>query len=200
MKLLWIHGGGWHSYDEADTSFFTSLGYDVVHVRYRLSGEAQWPAQLSDVLSAASELPDFVVAGDSAGAHLALHVGLRLPAARGVLAFEAPVDPLYASWPRAVSDGPNNPWRGLLGHVPFAGDPLTVDATVTSHVGNGVPVFIWHGAEDAAVPVAQALHLASSLLSAGHPVQMSIVDGGHGSLDFARPETQAAIRRFLLSL
>jgi acetyl esterase/lipase len=199
MRLLWIHGGGWHSRDETDTSFFTGLGYEVVHVPYRLSGEAQWPAQLSDVMAATADLSSFLVAGDSAGAHLALHVGLRVPAAVGVLAFEAPVNPLHGEWPRAVSSS-NNPWQGLLGHVPFAGDPLTIDATVTTHAGNGVPVFIWHAAADTAVPVTQALHLASVLVEAGHPVQMSVVDGGHGSLDFTEPGLQAAVRRFLRSL
>jgi dipeptidyl aminopeptidase/acylaminoacyl peptidase len=71
---------------------------------------------------------------------------------------------------------------------------------VTSHVGNGVPVFIWHSNEDTAVPPSQALLLAGALLSAGHPVHLSMVDGTHGSLDFTRPDTQAAVRRFLLSL
>jgi acetyl esterase len=201
MKLLWIHGGGWHSYDETDTTFFTSLGFDVVHARYRLSGEAQWPAQLSDVMEAAADLSTspFIVAGDSAGAHLALHVGLRMPAVAGVLAFEAPVDPLAPNWTRANTDNPNNPWQKLLGHVPIAGDPATVDATVTSHVGNGVPVFVWHANADTAVPPSQALLLAEALLSAGHPVHLSLVDGTHGALDFSRADIQAAVRRFLLS-
>lgn len=201
MKLLWIHGGGWHSYDETDTTFFTSLGFDVVHARYRLSGEAQWPAQLCDVMDAAADLSaltsPFMVAGDSAGAHLALHVGLRMPSAAGVLAFEAPVDPLAPNWTRANTDNPNNPWQKLLGHVPTPGDPATADVTVTSHVGNGVPVFIWHANGDVAVPPGQALLLAEALLSAGHPVHLSLVDGTHGALDFSRPDIQAAVRRFL---
>jgi acetyl esterase len=199
MKLLWIHGGGWHSRDETDTSFFTSLGFDVVHARYRLSGEAQWPAQLTDVLDAAADLSPLMVAGDSAGAHLALHVGLRLPSVAGVMAFEAPVDPLVPDWPRANTDRPDNPWQKLLGHVPAAGDPATADVTVTSHLGNGVPVLIWHGNRDTAVPPSQALLLAGALLAAEHPVHLSLVDGVHGDLDFTRPDIQAAVRRFLLA-
>lgn len=201
--LLWVHGGGWHSRDTTDVSLFEELGMRVVHARYRLSGEATWPAQLDDVRAEAraARVPGrpLVVAGDSAGAHLALHVGLRgvdVPGdVAGVVAFETPVDPLAADWPRGRSDG--NPWHRLLGHLPAPGDPATLDCTVTTHVGSGTPVLLAHGLDDEAVPVTQTLGLAAALTAAGHRVHLTVADGEHGALDLGRPDLAAAVGRFL---
>lgn len=126
--VLWVHGGGWYSRDSTDVSLFEVLGMRVVHARYRLSGEATWPAQLDDLRAEAraARVPGvpLIVAGASSGAHLALHVGLRGVDRPGdvdaVLAFEPPVDPLAPDWPRARVEG--NPWHQLLGHVPAPGD------------------------------------------------------------------------------
>jgi hypothetical protein len=46
-----------------------------------------------------------IVAGDSAGAQLALQVGPREPDVAAVLAFEAPNNPLVPDWPRATTEG-----------------------------------------------------------------------------------------------
>ncbi|MER7456377.1 alpha/beta hydrolase [Micromonospora sp. NPDC126480] len=201
--LLWVHGGGWHSRDITDVSLFADLGLRVVHARYRLSGEATWPAQLDDVRAAAraARAPGrpLLIAGDSAGAHLALHVGLRGVDApgdvTGVVALEPPVDPLAADWPRGRSEG--NPWHQLLGHRPAPGDPATLDCTVTTHVGNGTPVLLVHGLDDAAVPATQSLDLATALIGAGHRVHVTVTDGEHGALDLRRPDLAAAVGRFL---
>ncbi|WP_422734867.1 alpha/beta hydrolase fold domain-containing protein [Micromonospora sp. WMMD558] len=201
--LLWVHGGGWHSRDTTDVSLFEELGMRVVQARYRLSGEATWPAQLDDVRAEARAalLPGrpLVVAGDSAGAHLALQVGLRGVDVPGdvdaVLALEPPVDPLAPDWPRGRAEG--NPWHQLLGHLPAPGDAATVDCTVTTHVGAGTPVLLAHGLDDASVPVTQTLNLAAALVAAGHRVHVTVADGEHGQLDLRRPDLAAAVRRFL---
>ncbi len=201
--VLWVHGGGWHSRDSTDVSLFEALGMQVVPARYRLSGEATWPAQLDDVRAeaAAARVPGLplIVAGASAGAHLALHLGLRGVNRAGdvdaVLAFEPPVDPLAPDWPRARAEG--NPWHQLLGHVPAPGDAATLDCTVTSHAGAGTPVLLMHGVNDLAVPPTQTLNLATTLLTAGHPVHVMVTDGAHGELDLDRPDVAAFVRRFL---
>ncbi|WP_233513215.1 alpha/beta hydrolase family protein [Micromonospora craterilacus] len=151
----------------------------------------------------AARLPGspLIVAGASAGAHLALHVGLRGVDRPGdvdaVLAFEPPVDPLAPDWPRARVEG--NPWQRLLGHVPAPGDAATLDCTVTTHVGTGTPVLLMHGMSDDAVPPTQTLVLAAALLAAGHPVHVAVADGAHGELDLRRPDVDAFVRRFLVA-
>ena len=83
--VLWLPGGGWRGRSTEDGSALARHGLTVVQGSYRLADEARWPAQLADVRAAArraraqaraADVP-FIVAGDSAGAHLALHLGLR---------------------------------------------------------------------------------------------------------------------------
>ncbi|MFI2646122.1 alpha/beta hydrolase [Micromonospora fulviviridis] len=202
--LLWIHGGGWRARSEEDGTALAPLGLRVVPATYRFVAEAHWPAQLDDVRAAARAaraaaggLP-LLVGGDSAGAMLALHLGLRgvdRPGdVRAVLAYWAPVDPLDPQWRRLRRH--DDPWVDLLGHPPAAGDPATVDATVASHLGSGVPVLLVHGRDDAAVPAAQSVGLAGRLLAAGHPAHFWLTHGGHG-LDLARPDIRAVTATFL---
>ncbi|GII75034.1 hypothetical protein Sru01_00160 [Sphaerisporangium rufum] len=186
---MWLHGGAWMMRPEGDRSAkaYQRHGLEVVPATYRLSGEARWPAQLADVRAAAREImagdPDvrLLVAGHSAGAHLALHLALRGVNRPGdvaaVIAASPPTDPLAADWPESREAG--SPWARLLGQVPAAGDPATADVTVANHVGTGVPVLLLHGADDQVVPPTQTLDLANALLAAGHPVTAYLCPGGH---------------------
>jgi acetyl esterase len=208
---LWLPGGGWRGWSDEDGRALAGHGLAVVQGRYRLSHEATWPAQLADVRAAAREPLDqaraaglpFVVAGDSAGGHLALHLGLRGVAVPGdvdaVLAYWPPVDPLDEGWLRALQTirSGDNPWVDLLGHEPAADDPATRDAIPSTHVGaTPVPVLLVHGAQDAAVPVSQAVSLTSALLRAGHPVHSLVTHGGH-ALALDRAEIHAVTAAFL---
>ncbi|MFC6022458.1 alpha/beta hydrolase fold domain-containing protein [Plantactinospora solaniradicis] len=207
--VLWLPGGGWRGWSAEDGSALAGHGLTVVQGRYRLTDEAQWPAQLADIREAAREpqararaagLP-FLVAGDSAGGHLALQLGLRGVAESGdvdaVLVYWPPVDPLAEDWLRALpARGGDNPWVSLLGHPAAADDPTTVDAIPTTHVGNRVPVLLVHGAQDAAVPASQSVALTSALLRAGHPVQALVTHGGH-ALPLDRPDIRSVTATFL---
>jgi acetyl esterase len=203
--VLWMHGGGWYSRETSDVSWLERLGLRVVHARFRLSGEARWPAQLDDLRAEAraARVPGapFIVAGDSSGGHLALHLGLRGIDRPGdvdaIMALEPPVDPLAADWPRTRIEG--NPWHRLLGHLPATGDAATRDCTVTAHIGVGVgtPVLLLHGLDDTAVPPTQSLDLAAALYRAGHRVRTMITDGGHGELEFGRSDVIEFVRQFL---
>src|SRR2546427_8684591 len=87
--ITWIHGGAWlgGSKDGGSPALqFTTHGYAVAHVGYRLSPEAKFPAQINDCKAAVRWLranakkyqldPDkFVAWGSSAGGHLAALVG-----------------------------------------------------------------------------------------------------------------------------
>jgi acetyl esterase/lipase len=205
--LLWIHGGGWRARADEDGAALAAHGLRVLPARYRFVDEARWPAQLDDVRAAARSaraaaggLP-LLVGGDSAGATLALHLALRgvdrAGDVAGALAYWPPVDPLDPQWRRLRGD--DDPWVGLLGHRPAAGDPATADATVATHVGGGAPVLLVHGRDDPAVPAGQSVTLTGRLLAAGHPVHTWITHGGHG-LDLGRPDLRAVTATFLDSV
>ncbi|MFC3500945.1 alpha/beta hydrolase [Micromonospora krabiensis] len=202
--VLWIHGGGWRARAEEDGAALTAHGLRVVPARYRLAPEARWPAQLDDVRAEARRaraesggLP-LLVAGDSAGGMLALQLGLRgvdrPDDVAAVLAYWSPVDPLEPDW-KQLRRG-DDPWADLLGHPPATDDPPTLDTTVTSHIGNRVPVLLVHGADDRAVPASQSVGLTAALLAAGHPVHSWLTHGGH-ALPLDRPDLRAATAAFL---
>ncbi|MBO3750905.1 alpha/beta hydrolase [Streptosporangiaceae bacterium NEAU-GS5] len=109
-----IHGGWWASGDkkymtEVSRSF-SQLGFTVANIDYRLSGDAPWPAQRSDALTAISAVrrhaaqfntdPDrYAVIGFSAGGHIAAAVdtyGDGLPGLRGVVGISPVVSPMTA--------------------------------------------------------------------------------------------------------
>ena len=92
--LIWVHGGAWKrgSKDELPTknplllNSVLTAGYALASVDYRLSGEASFPAPVSDINDAINYLHDnatqyglladeVVVMGRSAGGHLAGLIG-----------------------------------------------------------------------------------------------------------------------------
>jgi acetyl esterase/lipase len=100
--LINIHGGGFLFGNKEDldpdvTKAFLQAGYAVASIRYRLSGEAKFPAAVNDVKAAVRFLrakaasfhldpKQFVAFGQSAGANLASMLGTTA----GVTALEAP--------------------------------------------------------------------------------------------------------------
>ena len=202
--VLWVHGGGWYSRETSDVSWLEGFGLRIVHARFRLSSEALWPAQLDDLRAEAraARVPGapFIVAGDSSGGHLALHLGLRGIDRPGdvdaIMAVEPPIDPLAGDWPRARIEG--NPWHRLLGHLPAPGDAATRDCTVTTHTGAArTPVLLLHGLDDTAVPPTQSLDLATALFRTGHRAHTLITDGSHGELELGRSDVIEFVRQFL---
>ncbi|WP_310740624.1 alpha/beta hydrolase [Microbispora sp. H10885] len=109
-----IHGGWWSGGDKkymtSVTRYYVQQGYTVVNLDYRLSGDAPWPAQRTDVLSAVAAVRRhpalfntdpgrYVLLGFSAGGHLAAAVGTYgdgRPGLRGVVGISPPVSPLSA--------------------------------------------------------------------------------------------------------
>lgn len=109
-----IHGGWWSGGDKkymtSVTRSYAELGYTVVNLDYRLSGDAAWPAQRTDVLDAIAtvrrhaalfntDASRYVLIGFSAGGHLAAAIGTYgdgLPGLRGVVGISPPVSPLTA--------------------------------------------------------------------------------------------------------
>jgi acetyl esterase/lipase len=87
--VVWVHGGAWRSGSKENVPLLRWLdhGFAIASVEYRLSPEAKFPAQVHDIKAAirflrarSDELgldPErFVIAGGSAGGHLAALVGV----------------------------------------------------------------------------------------------------------------------------
>lgn len=87
--VVYIHGGGWSqgSYKSCPICWLSQEGFAVASVSYRLSDVAKFPAQMHDVkaavrwLRAQASNHDYdakriAVSGSSAGAYLALMLGL----------------------------------------------------------------------------------------------------------------------------
>jgi acetyl esterase/lipase len=87
--IIWVHGGAWQSgtREGVDIAGMTGHGWAIASVDYRLSTEARFPAQVHDIKAAVRFLRGnagrfgypasrFVIAGSSAGGHLAALVGV----------------------------------------------------------------------------------------------------------------------------
>ena len=84
---VWFHGGGYvfgspETHRRVVDAFAEALGHPVVAPRYRLAPEHAWPAQLDDARAVVRALQQrgntVLVAGDSAGGHLALNLAIAL--------------------------------------------------------------------------------------------------------------------------
>lgn len=93
--ILLIHGGGWNALTKESIEpmgrRFAERGRPVFNVNYRLLDQAPWPACGDDCIAAGRFMLDgrvpglgkpdkILVAGASAGGHLAMMTGLGLPA------------------------------------------------------------------------------------------------------------------------
>ena len=98
--IIWVHGGAWRagSRSNVDLKGLVGRGWAVASVDYRLSTVAPFPAQIHDIKAAIRYLrahaaergypsQPFVIAGSSAGGHLAALVGVTndLPALEGAV-------------------------------------------------------------------------------------------------------------------
>jgi acetyl esterase/lipase len=218
--VVFLHGGGWRlgtrsvfcptwrDWDPDPFHRLVAAGFAVASVDYRLSGEAVFPAQLHDVTAAvrwlhtrAEELGvdagRIVAWGESAGAHLAVLLGLTadrpdladlvggasVPAPAGVVDWYGPADlTTLASQarPDAVtrSDAADSRESLLIGAPLPEAPELARRAGPVTYVHAAAPPFhIAHGADDRFVPADQSRELAALLHGAGVPVTLDIVPG-----------------------
>ena len=207
--IVFIHGGWWRRGDRA--SGIPSLvplaeqGYFCASLEYRLTDEAQWPAQIQDCKCGIRYLrahadqwgidPNRIGAwGRSAGGHLVAMLGSTSTAS------ELEGTGGWAEQPsgvQAVCD-----WFGmtdltLLGHdqpdshsARLVGGPVqdNIDAAksaspLTYVSPDSAPHLIMHGSEDAQVPLEQSELLHSALQAAGAVSTLRIFEGlGHEDL------------------
>jgi acetyl esterase/lipase len=228
--VVWVHGGAWRSGSRKEMPLgeLVADGYAVASVDYRLSTQARFPAQIHDIKAAIRFLRGhgddwnlstrkILVAGDSAGGHLAALVGVsnglgelegdvgndrsQSSDVQGIISFYGGSDLttiLQQSTPKGLSM--RVPALDLLlGGQPEDVSALARLASPVFHVDKAdPPLLLVHGDQDPQMPVNQALELLGAYQKAEASVQLEIVHGaGHGGAAFYDAERLAVVRKFL---
>jgi acetyl esterase/lipase len=228
--IVWVHGGAWRggSREGVDLKGLTTHGWAVASVDYRLSTVARFPAQIHDIKAAIRFLRAhaadyglpanrFIIAGSSAGGHLAALVGVSngLAALEGTVGdnravssdVQAIVD-LYGASNLTTILAQSTP-HGLSMRVPaldllLGGQPDKVPelARLASPVfqldAHDPPLFLTHGDQDPQMPIEQSREFLSSYQKLGLAVQFIVQPGsGHGGPAFTSAVSLHQIDSFL---
>ena len=228
--IIWVHGGAWRagSRKDVDLKGMAARGWAVASVDYRLSTAARFPAQIHDIKAAIRylrahaadyKLPPsrFVIAGSSAGGHLAALVGVT----NGLSALEGTVGDFsgQSSTVQAIVDlyGASNlttilkqstPYGLsvrvpaldlLLGGQPEAAMDLARLASPVFQVdASDPPLFLAHGDQDPQMPINQSHELQGAYEKLGLPVVFKVMHGSaHGGRAFTDEVSLAQIDSFL---
>ena len=228
--IIWVHGGAWRSgtREDVDLKGLTAHGWAIASVDYRLSPQAKFPAQIHDIKAAirylrarAAELGlpanRFVIAGSSAGGHLAAVVGVTNghPELEGAIGadlaassdVQAIVDLYGASnlttiLKQSTPHGLNVRVPALdlfLGGQPDAVPELARLASPVFHVDTqDPPLLLMHGDQDPQMPINQSHELAGAYEQAGRPVVFKVMHGSaHGGPAFTGDASLRLIDGFL---
>lgn len=199
--VLVLPGGGYarQADHEAEpvAEWLSSLGIHAFVLRYRVAPHRH-PAPLADAKEAMLYIrggahglavdPERIgVLGFSAGGHLA--ATLSTAVSTGVPALDVPgAVPNLAvlcypvvSLTRDVHQGSVD---NLVGHAPSPDllSTLSADRQVTSQTP---PAFLWHTADDEAVPVSHSLGYAQALFDAGVPAELHVFPHGRHGIGLA---------------
>ena len=224
--VVFLHGEGWRAGHRRDMRQFAEgvahMGYVGATVEYRLVPSARFPAQVEDCKAAVRWLranastyradPDRIgVVGFSAGGHLASMLAVtsekdglegeggnagtssRVQAA---VSFFGPEDFTTRDWPSDLEREVIVPFLGGT----FAENPAAYErASPVHYVSRDDPPFLlFHGTNDALVPVDQSRRLAGKLRGAGVPVDLVVLEGEkHGFDDGHNQECMKRMMAFL---
>ncbi|MEM7143566.1 MAG: alpha/beta hydrolase fold domain-containing protein [Verrucomicrobiota bacterium] len=229
--LVFIHGGGWRAGSKDGTGrrlalFIEDGEYAAASINYRLSDEAQWPAQIHDCKAALRFLrahandhgfdPDNIaVWGSSAGGHLVAMLGVsqdveglegdigehtdQSSAVQAVINYYGPSELLTMDdHPGTMThNSPDSPESRLIGGPIQENKEKSKNASPVTHAGkNDAPTLIVHGTDDPLVPFAQSETLDQLLDKAGVESILITVDGGGHGKGFP-PSLTETIRDFL---
>ena len=223
--VVWIHGGAWKlgSKDWISVPYLVDHGYALASIGYRFSQDAKFPAQIQDCNAALDFLlrnaskynldpHRVIIAGGSAGGHLALLLGLarRQKAwdadpdfhALAILDFFGVTD--IATAKKGITDPAkladiDSIYVQLLGALPADHPDIAAAASPLAYVTkDSPPVLLIHGGKDDTVPIDQSRALQAALKNAGVKNELFIVkDAGHDGPLFAKPEVQKQVLDFL---
>jgi acetyl esterase/lipase len=221
--IVWIHGGAWRvgEKDWINVPYLVGRGFALASIDYRLSGDAPFPAQIRDCNAALNFLLDHaeaygfdtnrvVIAGASAGGHLALLTGLARIEEFGARAFKpcAVIDFFGITDLAALSESITDPGTradmdestelllgGPLSEIPEKGRK----ASPTTYIrGDNPPVLLLHGDKDWLVPIDQSRLMLDALRKAGVKSELIAIDGvGHDGPEFESPDTRRKVLAFL---
>lgn len=215
--VIWIHGGAWRtgSKDSVPVERWLQRGFAIASIEYRLSPVAKFPAQIHDIKAAIRWLRGnaqtysfnsdrFIVAGSSAGGHLAVLVGVSngMEALEGDLGnfkstrsdVQAIVSFFGASNLESILS--QSTPHGLSVRVPalellLGGQPDQKSdraklASPVIHVdATDPPLWLIHGDEDPQMPIAQSHELNQRYRELKLQINFEIVKGGkHGGDGF----------------
>lgn len=191
--LIWIHGGAFMTGDKSENHAIwpelMSSGYAVATINYRLSGDARWPAQITDCKAAIRFLrahaKDYNIApgriavwGSSAGGHLAalvgtsgsakkLDVGEHLDHSSAVscsVDMFGPID--FEKMPQFKS--PTSPEAKMWGRATSEALDLAREACPITYLSkNTPPLLILHGDADSVVNISQSQLFDAAIKKAG---------------------------------
>lgn len=212
--IVYIHGGGWingsrKGYANAAMAQAASGNYAAASIGYRLSREAQWPAQIHDCKAAirwirghAKEFnldPDRIGAtGSSAGGHLVTMLGqtAKVKELEGdlgeytsqpshvtcVVNFCGPSDLVAPLMQGEAAEKDDPAVSGLIGgSVKDRADVAKAASPLTYVNSQGAPNMTVHGTKDMRVNYDNATKLDAALKKAGvESLLIPITDGGHG--------------------
>lgn len=228
--IIYVHGGGWIGGSKNDEcppfqKNFMKRGWAVACVNYRLSTEAQWPAQIIDVKSAVRFLranattyklyaPKIGMWGGSAGGQLTAMAatsaniaefdkGQNLTVSSSIQAARDDFGPTdFVKWVQdpccTVLQGPFSYLNPLFGGPVLSNQAKAATASPMTYVnGDEPPISIAHGDADTAVPYNQSQLLYSSLLNAGDTTSLEILPGlKHADAGFYTTTQQDKVSNF----
>jgi acetyl esterase/lipase len=228
--IVWVHGGAWRSGSKNSMPLGNLVedGYAVASVDYRLSPQAKFPAQIHDLKAAIRFLrghsrqwsvpsKKIVIAGDSAGAHLAAVVGVsnghpelegdvgndraESSDVQGIISFYGAAN-LTTILKQSTPHGLNVRVPALdllLGGQPDDLPALARLASPVFHVdGRDPPLLLLHGDQDPQMPINQSHELCGAYKKVNAPVQFEVVHGAaHGGAAFYDEERLTVVKKFL---
>jgi len=234
--VVWIHGGAWMFGSKTGLSrevgFLLKEDYVIASIGYRLSGEAIFPAQIYDCKAAIRFLKAhadkyqidstrIVVAGSSAGGHLAALIGTSagvpeledksMGNAGASSSVQAVID-LYGPTDFLIMDElpencvnpqkhlvPNSPESLLLGcNIVDCPEKVKQANPITYISPDDPPFLIFHGKSDCTVTPKSSILLAQQLQKNDVLATLNLIPrAGHGGNEFLSDEVKDQIRDFL---
>ena len=228
--LVWIHGGAWRAGSKSSMplSALVEEGWAVASVDYRLTPVARFPAQVHDLKAAVRFLrarasdygldaEKIVIAGNSAGGHLAALVGVsnghqdlegsvgrhlgESSEVQGAVSYYGAsnlTSILEQSTPHGL--GVRIPaLQLLLGAQPEDDPEIARLASPLFHVdASDPPLLLIHGDQDPQMPINQSHELDGRYQELGLSTQLEVVHGAaHGGPEFYDERRFKILKEFL---
>jgi acetyl esterase/lipase len=231
--IVYVHGGAWRagSKDEFPLGGLVADGFAAASLDYRLSTQAQFPAQAHDIKAAIRYLRahqtelgidarQIVIAGSSAGGHLAAIVGVtngnkelegtvggnldQSSDVQGIISLFGASD-FMTILEQSTDHGRSvrvPALQLLLGGQPTEKPELAKLASPIEHVdAHDPPLLLVHGEADPQMPPEQSKELAAAYQKAGLSVQLVLIPGAlHGGKQFFDPERIGLMKEFLTKI